>query len=108
MIKNAGVSNGWTILTVHSEAVDSSCVSEFKKGMKPFLSPGAKLILDLADVEFMDSSALGALLTTTRLIESTGGALRLVGLTPPVRTLFELVRLHRVFDIMNDRAEAAA
>lgn len=108
MIKNAGMSNQWTVLTVQTEALDSSCVFEFKKGIKPFLSPGAKLILDLAEVEFMDSSALGALLTTTRLLESTGGALRLVALTPAVRTLFELVRLHRVFEIMNDRAEAAA
>ena len=108
MIKNAGISNGWTVISVNSETVDGSNVSQFKAGMQPFRIPGAKLILDLGAVEFMDSSALGALLTVTRAVESSGGALRLVSLTPPVRTLFELVRLHRVFDIMNDRTEAAA
>ncbi|MBX7187491.1 MAG: STAS domain-containing protein [Vicinamibacteria bacterium] len=108
MIKNAGVSNGWTVLSVNSETVDSSNVFQFKAGMQPFRTAGAKLILDLGAVEFMDSSALGALLTATRAVEASGGALRLVSLTPPVRTLFELVRLHRVFDIMNDLAEAAA
>lgn len=108
MINNAGKMNDWTVLAVRSETVDSRNVSAFKAEMSPFLVRGARLILDLSAVEFMDSSALGALLTTTRSVESSGGALRLVALTPAVRTLFELVRLHRVFEIMNDQAEAAA
>lgn len=108
MINNVRTSNGWTVLAIQSETVDSSNVARFKAGTAPFLARGARIILDLGAVEFMDSSALGALLTTTRALESTGGAIRLVSLTPPVRTLFELVRLHRVFDIMNDATEAAA
>jgi anti-sigma B factor antagonist len=108
MINNIRSSNGWTILAVRSETIDSSNVARFKAGIAPFLARGSKLILDFGEVEFMDSSALGALLTTTRALESSGGAIRLAGLTPPVRTLFELVRLHRVFDIMNNTDEAAA
>ena len=91
----------------HSVA-GSNNVAAFKAGLAPLLTPGARLILDLGAVEFMDSAALGSLLTASRTIEAGGGALCLASLTPPVRTLFELVRLHRVFEIMNDANEAAA
>jgi len=108
MINHTSTSNGWTVLSVQTETLDSSNVAKFKTSLVPHLTRGARLILDLSEVEFMDSSALGALLTTMRSLESTGGAIRLVSLTPPVRTLFGLVRLHRVFDIMNNPIEAAA
>ena len=108
MITHTYTSNGWAVLSVRSETVDSSNVARFKTSLLPHLTRGAKLILDLSQVEFMDSSALGALLTTMRSLESSAGAMRLVSLTPPVRTLFGLVRLHRVFDIMNNPIEAAA
>ena len=108
MITSIPGQNGWTVLKIGPESVDSGNVSKFKAALASHISPGVHLILDLGNVEFMDSSALGALLTATRAVEHGGGALRLAGLTPPVRTLFELVRLHRVFEIMNDCEEAAA
>lgn len=108
MIMNQRTQNGWTVVSVATEVVDGNNVAAFKTGLAPRLTPGVKLVLDLGAVEFMDSAALGALLTASRTIESGGGALRLANLTPPVRTLFELVRLHRVFEIMNDVNEAAA
>lgn len=108
MINTQKTINGWTVASVTAETVDGNNVAKFKAGLAPLLAPGTRLILDLGVVEFMDSAALGALLTASRTIEAGGGALRLASLTPPVRTLFELVRLHRVFEIMNDANEAAA
>lgn len=108
MISNQGTQNGWTVTAVTVETIDGNNVGKFKAALAPLLTPGVKLILDLGAVEFMDSSALGSLLTASRTIEGGAGTLRLANLTPPVRTLFELVRLHRVFEIMNDVNEAAA
>ncbi len=108
MIAHTHTSNGWAVLSVLSETVDSNNVAPFKACLLPHLTRGAKLVLDLSQVEFMDSSALGALLSTMRSLESSAGAMRLVSLTPPVRTLFTLVRLDLVFDIMNSPIEATA
>ena len=100
--------NGWTLIAISSETIDSNNVRRFKADLTPCLRPGARIILDLGAVEFMDSAALGSLLSASRTLEASNGSLRLSRLTPPVRTLFELVRLHRVFDILNTPEEAAA
>jgi anti-sigma B factor antagonist len=63
-------------------------------------------VLDLGKVQFVDSSGLGAILSASRQLLETGGDLKICSLTPPVRVLFELVRMHRVFDVLNDREEA--
>jgi anti-sigma B factor antagonist len=58
---------------------------------------GAKLVIDLSTVSFIDSSGLGVLLTALKAARAAGGDVRLSGLTPPVRTIFELTRLFQVF-----------
>jgi anti-sigma B factor antagonist len=62
----------------------------------------------LSEVGFIDSSGLGAILSCYRHLQFTNGDLRLCCLSEQVRTLFELVRMHRVFDIYGTREEAMA
>jgi anti-anti-sigma factor len=51
------------------------------------------LVLDLADVGFVDSSGLGALVTLHRHVEARGGRFVLRSVPPPVQRLFEITRL---------------
>ena len=70
------------------------------------IAPGTKLIFDLSSLKFVDSSGLGALLSCLRQLNSSGGVLKLYAMVKPVRALFELVRMHRVFEIFNTQEEA--
>lgn len=94
------------IVTLEVSVLDASNTKEFKAAMKPVLGENPNMILDLSGVTFMDSSGLGAMLSCLRQINSAGGDLKLCGLTPPVRALLELVRMHKIVDIKNDRTEA--
>lgn len=94
------------VLEVELEAVDGTTVKEFKSQLAAAAAPGTRLVLDLRRVKFMDSSGLGALLSTLRALAASGGDLKLCGLTPGVRVLFELVRVHRVFDVLETRDDA--
>ena len=54
----------------------------------------------------MDSSGCGAILSYLRQLNTVGGDLKLCCINKPVRALFQLVRMHRIFDILNTREEA--
>ncbi len=58
-----------------------------------------RLTLDLSDVPYMDSSGVGTLVETKRLIEKQGGQIELTGLQPRVKSVFEITQLDRFFAI---------
>jgi anti-sigma B factor antagonist len=76
-----------------------------------FLAPLAALgpeerlvVLDLRELQFMDSSGLGKILAMIRGLRERGGELRLCGVQPPVMVLFSMVRLGGLVGIDADRA----
>jgi anti-sigma B factor antagonist len=95
-----------TIVMIHGDSLDAGNVADFKREMTPLIGDSAKLVMDLSALQFVDSSGLGGILSCLRQISSQGRALVLCSMTKPVRTLFELVRMHRIFDIVNTREEA--
>ena len=62
-------------------------------------------IVDFKNVYFMDSSGLAALVLIHKRIQAAGGKLFLVSISAPVRLLFELTSLDRVFQILAERTE---
>lgn len=56
------------------------------------------IVLDLADVTFMDSSALGALIAAAKRMGPTG-TIAVAGLAPPVAKLFSVTRMDRIFSL---------
>jgi anti-sigma B factor antagonist len=88
------------------EELDASNAGEFKRDIAPLLEENMKIVLDLSRLRFCDSSGLGALISCLRKVNANGGDLKLCALSKPVRALFELVRMHKVFDIYNTRDEA--
>jgi anti-sigma B factor antagonist len=100
-------SSGVTFVALLTESLDASNTGEFKKAVMPAVEPNARVVLDLAAVQFIDSSGLGAILALLRQLTQVTGDLKVCSVTKPVRTLFELVRMHKMLDIFASRDEAA-
>ena len=82
---------------------------EARQRLESIIEQGSgKLIIDLSDVGFMDSSGLSVLISTFKQTRTKDGDVVLLNPSPAVRTLFELTRMQQVFDIVDDEAAAAA
>ena len=66
------------------------------------------LVIDLGDVEYMDSSGVGTLVHAYRLIKGYGGRMMLARMKPRVRSVFEISRLDRYFQIYETVEEAVS
>ena len=95
-----------TIATLSVEELDASNAADFKRDIGPVLDTHARVVLDLARLRFVDSSGLGAFISCLRKLNARGGDLKLCGLSKAVRAVFELVRMHRVFDIFPTQDDA--
>jgi len=97
---------GITVVTLTGGQLDASTAGEFKNSMTPILAEYSQLVLDLSHLEFVDSSGLGAFLSCLRHVQAKGGDLKLCRVAKPVRALFELVRMHKIFQIFDTQEEA--
>jgi anti-sigma B factor antagonist len=88
------------------EMLDANNATSFKHHMSPVLEQYEKLVLDMSHLHFVDSSGCGAILSCLRQMTAKGGDLKITGLQNQVRTLFEMIRLHRIIDIHDSRDEA--
>jgi anti-sigma B factor antagonist len=98
--------NGIRIVTLSERNVDAVNAAGVKERLLALLQPGQRVIIDITSLEFVDSSGLGVLLSALRLVSADGGDLKLAGATKSLRAILELVRFHRVLDILNTREEA--
>ena len=64
------------------------------------------LLLNLADVTYIDSSGIGELVSAYTAISNQGGQLKLLNLTKKVHDLLQITKLYTVFDIHDDEAAA--
>jgi anti-sigma B factor antagonist len=104
-IANDGIGDV-AVAVVPVEELDASNAGEFKRDIAPVLEGSTKLVLDLGRLRFVDSSGLGAFISCLRKLNAKGGDLKLCGMSKQVRALFELVRMHRIFDIYDTKQEA--
>jgi len=95
-----------TVATIHVSELDAGNASDFRRDISPILEAHHRLVFDLSRLRFVDSSGLGAFISCLRKANAAGGDLKLCALSKPVRAVFELVRMHRVFDIFATREEA--
>lgn len=88
--------------------LDSVSAIELKDRVKACVKKlPIRLVIDMADIDFVDSSGLGSLVACLRSVNKATGDLRIAGLQDRVRAVFELVRLNQIFEIF-DSADAAA
>jgi anti-sigma B factor antagonist len=65
-----------------------------------------KILLNLHDVHYMDSTGLGTLVSAFTSARKLGGELKLVNLTEKLTDLMQMTKLYTVFDVSNDEAAA--
>jgi anti-sigma B factor antagonist len=97
---------GVTVATVPVEELDAGNAAEFKRDIAPLLEAHDRLVLDLSRLRFVDSSGLGGFISCLRKLNAKDGDLKLCGMSKQVRAVFELVRMHRVFDIRATKEDA--
>lgn len=99
--------DGTVILHLKEERLDAHNSGEFKNQILRLLEKGdVNFVVDLGEVRFIDSSGLGALLSGYKNTALHEGRFALSGLQSQVQSLFELTRLHRVFEIYPSLQEA--
>ena len=94
------------VVVLAGAQLDASTVEEFKRDIMPILEVHTQIVFDLSPLTFVESSGLGAFLSCLRHVQAHGGDLKLCGLAQPVRALFELVRMHRIFHIFDAQETA--
>jgi len=65
-----------------------------------------KILLNLGDVTYIDSSGIGELVSAFTSVRNKGGQLKLLKLTKKVHDLLQITKLYTVFDIRDDEAAA--
>ncbi len=86
---------------------DADQVHDVQREFDSLLTAGARfIILDLSDVQFVDSSALAVLVRGMRSCRERNGELLLCGLRQPVQAIFELTRMDRAIRIYRDEVSA--
>jgi anti-sigma B factor antagonist len=95
-----------TVVVMPMEELDASNSEEFKHEVAPFLEDTTHLVFDLGRLRFVDSSGLGAFISCLRKVNAKGGDVKLCGMSKQVRAVFELVRMHKIFDIYGTKEEA--
>lgn len=100
-LKVEHLENGVTIIAVDGR-LDAFQAKEFKNLVTDLVDDNRnRIIIDMASVDFVDSSGLGSLVGALKLVNNRGGDIKIVSPRPEVRTIFELTRLHRIFDMFD-------
>ena len=90
------------------ETLDASNADDFRGDMEAVLRDTRKLVLDMSKLTFLDSRGCGAILSCLKRVTEAGGDLKLCKVTRPVRIILDLVRLHRICEIVDTREQALA
>jgi anti-sigma B factor antagonist len=78
---------------------DGIQANELRQQVSELVAAGNNLVLlDMADVNFIDSSGLGSLIITLKMLRTAGGDLYLYSIAEPVRNLLNITRMDRLFE----------
>ena len=81
--------------------------SALRDTLRDLVSKGhKKILLNLGEVSYIDSSGIGELVSGFTTVANQGGQLKLLGLTKRVKDLLQITKLYTVFDVKEDEAAA--
>ena len=96
-----------SIVRLEGERATLQNAWEFRNALSELVERGEKTILvDLSPVNFADSSFLGVLIHFFKVLVRQDGELKVVGLNPSLRILFEMANLTRLFDVYETLEDA--
>lgn len=86
----------------------ASCSEEFKETMLERLKDFKRVVINLQEMSHVDSSGLGALVSILQWMNTNSGVIKLCCLQPRPKIVFDITKVHRIFEIFNTEAEAMA
>src|SRR2546423_11636914 len=98
--------DGWTVLAVSGE-IDIATAPSLREKLHSLLADTKpRLVIDLDDVGFLDSTALGVLVGALKRARTDDGVVRIACAQPRVLKVFEITRLDSAFDLYDSVEEA--
>jgi anti-sigma B factor antagonist len=98
---------GVTVVDIGGHIVLGEESAKLRELVSELLKNGHKKILfNLVDVQYIDSSGLGSLVSAFTSVRRQGGELKLLNLPSKVHDVLQITKLYTVFDIMDDEAVA--
>ena len=99
--------DGVTILTLSGRVTLGDESNQLRTSIKDFLTHGRKrLVLDLADISYIDSAGLGTLVAAYTSARSEGGDIRLASVTKRFGELLNITKLVTIFSVYDSAADA--
>ena len=101
--------DGVTVMSLNGRITLGEGSVQIRDAIRDLIAKGQKrILLDLGEVNYIDSSGLGELVSAYTTVKNQGAALKLLKLTRKVHDLLQLTKLYTVFDIYDDEASAIA
>jgi anti-sigma B factor antagonist len=98
--------NGLSVCYVEGEGDINSSPAIKKSFDKLIAAKTPKIVINLSKVTYVDSSGLATLVEILKNMKAYGGRLRLTNLSSKIKSLFEITKLEKLFEIMADEADA--
>ncbi len=104
---NARQVDGVTVLDLSGRITLGEGSVVLRDAVRDLLSKGnKKIVANLADVNYIDSSGIGELVSAFTTVKGQGGELKLLNLTKKVHDLLQITKLYTVFDVKDNEAAA--
>jgi len=98
-----------TVIDISGRITLGEGCTQLRQIVRDQLAKGNKrLLLNLGDVSYIDSSGIGELVSGYTAVSNQGGQLKLLNLTKKVHDLLQITKLYTVFDVHDDEAKAIA
>lgn len=96
-----------TVIDVAGRITLGEGSSALRDAMRDLVTKGQKkILLNLGDVSYIDSSGIGELVSGFTTVTNAGGNLKLLNLNKRVKDLLQITKLYTVFDVYEDEASA--
>jgi anti-sigma B factor antagonist len=96
-----------TVVDLSGRLTLGDASAQLRQALRELLDSGRKkIVLNLGQVGYIDSSGLGELVSSFTTVKNNGGQLKLVNLTDKVNDLLTVTKLYTVFEIHNDEGAA--
>ncbi len=99
--------NNIMIVKLKEKRLDAHIATDFKEKLTGFIEQGhTQILLDMAAVEFIDSSGLGAIVSVLKQTTAKDGMFMICSLQAATLSMFKLTRMDQVFKIYNEESDA--
>jgi anti-sigma B factor antagonist len=106
MLKTEKIDN-IDLITFSVDKINALNIEEIKEIIiKIFESPNSRLLINLSGVEYIDSSGFGCFLSAMKIARNNYGTLKFCCLSSNVRSVFETLHLHTIFEVYPDSESA--